>query len=296
MRIITELRMLLDGLWIQFSQIGGYWALGLVMGSVVSVFFSEKIVARMSAFRGDRFSLPALCLASALGILSPLCMYGTVPLVASLGRKQVPVYLLTAFMVSSILLNPNLFLMSFALGAPLALARLAACALGGVLAGLAAWLGWRGKRPFRFERFEGEWTKKRRTFARDLLRAFQVTAPYFFVGILVTALYDRYFPRDWMMTLFGGSQAMGTLFAASLSIPLYACGGGTLPLILSWMREGLSPGGAMAFMLAGPATKFTNLGAVKIILGGKNFALYLGFCLGYAMLCGLLMDLLGLGL
>jgi uncharacterized membrane protein YraQ (UPF0718 family) len=93
-----------------------------------------------------------------------------------------------------------------------------------------------------------------------------------------------------MELVFGGNQAFGTLFAASLSIPLYACGGGSIPLIAAWLREGMSAGAASAFMLAGPATKFTNLGAVKIILGAKNFALYLIFCLVYAILCSILID------
>jgi uncharacterized membrane protein YraQ (UPF0718 family) len=292
MNLGVELRMLAESLWVQFVQIAPYWALGLIMGSLVSVYLSERIVARVSALGNERFSFAAVCVASALGIASPLCMYGTVPLVASLGRKRVPSYILAAFMMSSIFLNPNLFLMSFALGVPVAMARLITCTLGGIVAGVVVWLVWKDKSPFRFDSFEGEYLKKKRTLLRDLLRAFQVTAPYFFFGVLLTALYDRYFPREWMSALFGGNQAMGTLFAASLSIPLYACGGGAIPLMLAWMREGMSAGAAVAFMLAGPATKFTNLGAVKIILGAKNFALYLAFSLVYAVVCGILTDMI----
>jgi uncharacterized membrane protein YraQ (UPF0718 family) len=292
MKLGAELGILLESLWIQLAQIAPYWALGLVMGSLVSVYLSGRIVTRMSALGKGRFRFSAVCLASTLGILSPLCMYGTVPLVASLGRKQAPPYILAAFMMSSILLNPNLFLMSLALGAPLAAARLVTCTLEGIAAGLAVWFFWKGKSPFRFDQFEGEYAKKKRSFPRDLLRALRVTAPYFLFGVLLTALYDRYFPREWMPALFGGSRAMGALFAASLSVPLYACGGGAIPLMLAWLREGMSAGAAVAFLLAGPATKLTNLGAVKIILGAKNFALYLAFSLLYAVVCGIAADML----
>ncbi len=292
MILARELFLLMDGMWLQFRQIGFYWALGLVMGSVVSVYLSERIVTRMAALR--RTGPGGILLASALGILSPLCMYGTVPLVASLGRKGVPSHLLAAFMMSSILLNPNLFLMSFALGARVAVARLVTCTLGGVLAGLFVRRFWHGGSPFCFDAFAGDHSKKKRTFLRDLARSLRVTAPYFLVGISLTALYDRYFPKTWMAAVFGGSQAFGTLFAASLSIPLYACGGGAVPLIAAWLREGMSVGGAVAFMLAGPATKFTNLGAIKIVLGAKNFALYLAFSVAFAIACGLLTDLAGL--
>jgi uncharacterized membrane protein YraQ (UPF0718 family) len=43
-------------------------------------------------------------------------------------------------------------------------------------------------------------------------------------------------------------------------------------------------------MLTGPATKITNLGAVKIVLGMKNFVLYLLFTMLFAFMCGVLVD------
>ena len=51
-------------------------------------------------------------------------------------------------------------------------------------------------------------------------------------------------------------------------------------------------GAAAAFMLTGPATKITNLGALKIVLGAKNFALYILFTMTFALATGLLVDCL----
>ena len=50
-------------------------------------------------------------------------------------------------------------------------------------------------------------------------------------------------------------------------------------------------GGAAAFMLTGPATKITNLGAMKIVLGWKHFVLYLAFVMLFALGTGLVVDL-----
>lgn len=47
-----------------------------------------------------------------------------------------------------------------------------------------------------------------------------------------------------------------------------------------------------AFMITGPATKITNLGALKIVLGIKNFALYLAFFAAFSLLTGMLVDLI----
>jgi len=79
--------------------------------------------------------------------------------------------------------------------------------------------------------------------------------------------------------------------AATIGVPLYACGGGTIPLLQQWLASGMSMGSATAFMITGPSTKITNLGAVKIVLGGKRFALYIVFCMAFAFLSGSLIDL-----
>lgn len=78
--------------------------------------------------------------------------------------------------------------------------------------------------------------------------------------------------------------------AATIGVPLYACGGGTIPLLQTWLYEGMGMGSAAAFMLIGPATKITNLGAVKIVLGMKKFLLYLAFIMIYAYLSGFIVD------
>lgn len=65
-----------------------------------------------------------------------------------------------------------------------------------------------------------------------------------------------------MTGVFGGNEAFGILMAATIGVLLYACGGGTIPLLQAWLMDGMSLGGAAAFMITGPATKITNLGAV----------------------------------
>ncbi len=54
----------------------------------------------------------------------------------------------------------------------------------------------------------------------------------------------------------------------------------------------MSMGSAAAFMITGPATKITNLGAVKIVLGTKRFAAYLVFTVLFALLTGWIVDLI----
>ena len=71
-----------------------------------------------------------------------------------------------------------------------------------------------------------------------------------------------------------------------------ACGGGTIPLLQQWLWDGMSMGSAAAFMLTGPSTKITNLGALKIVLGIRRFLLYLLFVMIFAFLTGIVVNLL----
>ncbi len=115
---------------------------------------------------------------------------------------------------------------------------------------------------------------------------------YWVLGILLSALFQRYVPQDLMTDLFGGNEAFGVLMAATIGVPLYACGGGTIPLLQSWLLDGMSMGSAGAFMITGPSTKITNLGALKIVLGLRHFLLYLAFVMVYSFVTGLIVNLL----
>ena len=95
-----------------------------------------------------------------------------------------------------------------------------------------------------------------------------------------------------MTAFFGGNEAFGVLMAATIGVPLYACGGGTIPLLQAWLIDGMSMGSTAAFMITGPSTKITNLGALKIVLGMKHFLLYLGFVMGFSFLTGMVVNLL----
>lgn len=168
---------------------------------------------------------------------------------------------------------------------------------GGCIAGVLVYSFFRKKHFYRFTEFDLPKNRDRDSnmvlrLLKNIWRNCKVTFPYFFLGVVLTALYQRYVPSEWISGLFGSNEGLGALMAAALGVPLYTCGGGTIPLISAWLGEGMSTGSAMAFMIAGPATKLTNLGAMKIVLGARNFALYIGFSIIMSTAFGLVIDLI----
>ena len=282
---------------VQFEQIFGWWVLGMVLGSAVSVFAKDHIHRAFRSLQGKRLGVLGVVAASALGIASPLCMYGTIPIAASFSRGGIKDDWLAAFMMSSILLNPQLIIYSAALGGTVLTVRIVSCLLCGITAGLLIRFFYRDKQFFNFTGFDEP--ENRDTdpnlllrYLKNLWRNVKATGLYFLIGVLLSALFQRYIPAEAMAALFGGNEALGVLMSATIGVPLYACGGGTIPLLQQWLWDGMSVGGAASFMLTGPATKITNLGALKIVLGIRRFLLYLAYVIVFSLIAGLVVNLI----
>jgi uncharacterized membrane protein YraQ (UPF0718 family) len=281
---------------IQLRQIAGYWILGMVLGSLISVFGKEKIHGLFAALQGKKLGALGIIPASLIGIASPLCMYGTIPIAASFAEKGMEEDWLAAFMMSSILLNPQLLFYSAALGPTALIIRFVSCFLCGCVAGLCIRLFFKKRKFFNFAGFTTPTNRDLDPnpvlrFLKNLWRNVKATGLYFLIGVILSALFQRYVPANAMATLFGkGNRGFGLLMAATIGVPLYMCGGGTIPLLQTWLQNGMSMGSATAFMITGPATKITNLGAVKIVLGLKDFIFYLAFTVLSALLSGFFID------
>ena len=282
---------------LQLRQIFGYWVLGRAMGSFISVFAKDAIHDLFGKMNGKKWGVLGIVPACLLGIASPLCMYGTIPIAASFHQQGMRHDWLGAFMMTSILLNPQLIVYSLALG-PTALAvRIVSCFLCGCAAGLLLWLFYRDRPFFDFTGFEERASHDTHPnlllrYLLNFWRNIKATGPMFLLGVALSALFQRYVPQGLMVDLFGGNEAWGVLMAATIGVPLYACGGGTIPLLQQWLWEGMSLGSAAAFMLTGPATKITNLGALKIVLGVRRFILYWVFVIVFALATGLVVNLI----
>ena len=234
---------------VQLEQIFRWWVLGMLIGSAVSVFAKDPIHRAFRSLQGKKLGVWGIAASSALGIASPLCMYGTIPIAASFSKSGMRDSWLAAFMMSSILLNPQLIVYSAALGGTVLTVRIASCFLCGIAAGLLLHFFYKDKPFFNFSGFDEP--RSRDTdpnlllrHLKNLWRNVKATGLYFLLGVLLSALFQRYVSTEAMTALFGGNEALGVLMAATIGVPLYACGGGTIPLLQQWLWDGMSVGSA----------------------------------------------------
>ncbi|MDE7202563.1 MAG: permease [Lachnospiraceae bacterium] len=282
---------------LQLRQILPYWALGIVLGSVVSVFVKDHIHGMFRSIGNKKLGILGIPIASIIGIASPLCMYGTIPVAASFSKSGMKDDWLAAFMMSSILLNPQLIVYSTALGSAALAIRIVSSFVCGIAAGLLVRWFYQDKPFFNYTGFD---EPKSHDVDPNLLlrlvknigRNIRATGLWFLLGIVLSVVFQRYVPAEVVSGLFGESEGFGILMAATVGVPLYACGGGTIPLLIQWLADGMSMGSAAAFMITGPSTKITNLGALKIVLGVKHFIFYLVFEMLFSLLSGWIVNVI----
>ena len=236
----------------------------------------------------------SVAISAVLGIASPLCTYGTMPVAINLYRSGVALAPLVAFLGASSLMNPQLFLLTWGgVGLELALARVVAVLLFGLLLGLIVhWV------PADYlvtpladarDGEESEHQARRFSWARFVQSSWYSTlfvGYYLVIGILAGATIEVVVPARWILWALAPGHFTSVLIASLLGIPLNACGGGTIPLIAGLLEQGMGQGSALAFFISGPATRITPLMALASLLRTRSLVAYVALVLVFAMAAG----------
>ncbi len=110
-------------------------------------------------------------------------------------------------------------------------------------------------------------------------------------GLIIAALITVFVPADFFATI-GASPLLAMLGVLVIAIPMYICATGSIPIALSLMLKGLSPGTALVLLMAGPAANFASFTLISREMGRRTAALYLGSIILGAVAFGLAIDYL----
>ncbi len=110
------------------------------------------------------------------------------------------------------------------------------------------------------------------------------------LGILVSALITILIPPGFLAGQSWTQGLGGMLLVLAISLPLYVCTTGSVPIAASLIAAGMPTGTALVFLMAGPATNIATLGAVYRSFGGRVVAIYLGTVAILSILFGLIFN------
>jgi uncharacterized membrane protein YraQ (UPF0718 family) len=117
----------------------------------------------------------------------------------------------------------------------------------------------------------------------------QDIAKWLILGFLVAALISVLLPDDFF-SMFQGYGILEILIVLAASVPIYVCATGSIPIAAVLLMKGVSPGAALVFMMAGPATNVATITVIGKTMGRKSMLVYLGSIIGGAVLFGLLIN------
>lgn len=233
--------------------------------------------------------------AALLGAVSPLCTYGTVPVVLQLYRSGIHISPLITFLAVSSMMNPQLFFITWGgLGAEIAIVRVLAVLIFGFVLGMIIYrvpshwvVNPRAKGGLLTDEKKANHIECNiKTLFHNSFKTLQFVGFYMVMGVIFSAIIDVFIPKAWLQNIFVGNGFFEVLKAAVLGVPLYACGGGVISVVREFMSAGMGKGAAMAFLLVGPATRITPLMALATILRPVFIALYTLILIAYSLLIG----------
>ncbi len=267
---------------------------------------AETLLSR--AFEGRETRM--IVLAALLGGLSPFCSCQVIPFIAALLAVGAPLSAVMAFWLASPLMDPAMFLItSGTLGWEFAIGKTLAAVGIGLLGGLGTMLlknspvfadplrekpqvgGCCGvKKPFQGKpvwRFWGE-AERRETFRTEAATNFVFLLKWLLLAYLLEAVMLRHIPAEMIASLLGGSGLWPVLLGAFVGAPAYLNGYAAVPLVDALLTQGMAPGAAMSFVVAGGVSCIPAAVAVWALVKPRVFAAYLGYAILGAMIAGLL--------
>jgi uncharacterized membrane protein YraQ (UPF0718 family) len=276
-----------------------FWILGIAIGSAITQVISMEKIKNNPLLYGFK----GIFTGALLGVVSPIGLYGGLPIALSLSASAVPAATIFAFLIATPLINPNLFIFTAGVfGFPMAFARLASALLIGILGGCV--IRTLGTGPLRFSvpsaipvnegkghclRSACAATKTRkRGFFPEFYHFLKFSTPYFMIALALATVIETLVPHQLVVSVLGSQNPFSVVIATGLSVPFYLCAGNTIPFIHELVNAGMNQGAALAFFIAGPAAKISNIAILSPVLGARGVLFFLSLSVGSAVLFGYL--------
>lgn len=306
------------------NEMSPYILLGFLFAGVLHVFVQRRAMARHLSGTGWKPVLKA----AILGIPLPLCSCGVLPTAVSLHRQGASRGATTSFLIATPQTGVDSIAATYSLlGLPMAILRPIAALFGSMIGGLAVnksdntnsnsidisaqpsesncSCGGHCKDEDNLSAdscgcgcshsddeetpptsFIGKVIESVRYGMVDMVAA---VGKWLVIGLFVAALITVFMPDDLLVGL-SSHPLIAMLVMVALAVPMYVCATGSIPIALSLMLKGLTPGVGFVLLMAGPAANMASVMVLNRSLGRRATAVYVGSVIVTAILFGVMID------
>jgi len=268
--------------WNLSLMIGTYVLIGLIFVGLIHLYISEEWIKK---HLGVNSKFPSLK-GALYGIPLPLCSCGVIPLATSLKQKGASNKSVTSFFITTPMTGVDSIIATYGVfGLPMTIIRVISSFISGVLAGSLV------KEDTKKEEEEKisccssccshdhnhsikEESKFKKAFNYAVFEVFEDLAKPMFIGLILATIFIMIIPNNGV-EFFNDNLLLSYVLVFLVSLPLYVCSISAIPMALSMLAIGLSPGIAFIFLAAAPATNIITVGIIKKILGNKVLFVYL---------------------
>lgn len=306
-----------EALVMMTAEMAPYLLLGFFIAGLLRVFVPRTLYSKHLAPR----NMKSVVKAAALGVPLPLCSCGVIPTAVGLRKEGASHGACTSFLIAtpqtgvdSIAATYSLMGLPFAIVRPLA--ALFTAMFGGWMVnryahedeGISAEYA-KGESDNCTESHDheacscgcghGQTTPQPTTFYGRLhdvldyafIEMMQDVGKWLVIGLLIAALITVAVPNEWLAALHD-YKLLNMLLVLAIAIPMYVCATGSIPIAVSLMAKGLTPGAALVLLMAGPAVNSASMLVISKVFGRRTLWLYLLSIVIGAILFGLGIDYL----
>ncbi|MCD6322814.1 MAG: SO_0444 family Cu/Zn efflux transporter, partial [Clostridiales bacterium] len=292
-------------------NMGFYMMIGLLLVGIMNIFLKKEFIANHLG----KNSLWSIIKASLLGVPLPLCSCGVVPTGLYLKEKGASDSTAVSFLISTPQTGVDSIIATYGLmGATFAWYRPLAAFISGVLGGFFVKIFGKKTHTETTISENNEITNESYTDEKSNTKSSEITSTFkekirksttyafgtflsdisvhFIVGLLIAALISVLIPDTLLVELGINSGIWAMLVMIVIGLPMYICSTSSIPIALSLMAKGVSPGAAFVFLFMGPFTNVASLAIISRKLGKRTTVLYVVGAIITALAFGFLLDVL----
>ena len=261
-------------IWQVWIQLAPWMLLGTLVAGLLHILLPPGF-ARLR-LRGPAGVFKAV----GIGVPLPLCSCGVIPAGIGLKNDGASNGAAISFLISTPQTGvDSAFVSASFLGWPFAFFKLLVAAVTGVIGGLVVESVERpdpsrpGASQTIADPVRDNRLKAMVSHGSEIIRSIWV---WLVIGVLVSALINVFVPPGSLDTIANRGPVVSGLVVLAISLPLYVCATGSVPIAAALVNAGLPASAALVFLMAGPATNVGTVGAIYKRFGGRVFAVYLG--------------------
>lgn len=285
-------------IWSVFARMAPWLLLGFGIAGVLAVWIPRHFVLR---YLGSSSGFKGILRAVIIGIPLPICSCGVIPIATGLRTQGAGKGPTAAFLISTPQTGVDSILATYALMGPLfaftrPIAALVTGLVGGAVVNQLASSDSSSPHPTQPISQAHTLMPSSRGIKAILWQGYvrllgSVVKPLI-MGLLIAAVVTLAVPDDFFVSVLKGHDLLAMPLMVLIGFPMYICSTAAIPIAVSLIEKGLSPGAAFVFLMVGPAINALSITTVSSMIGRKATLGYvLVIALG-AILCGIGVNLL----